>query len=257
VSRGSRQLELSHCRMIAPRTTRSPLVARSRQAVIRCWFARRPEIASLEGDGPPSALDAVRKAGVVELAQRFTEVALLHVEVAKKILQRAARGHAGEALVHVPSLSRLDIQSGGIRSWRHCAAFLALQAASLAPAQRGSRRITGGSVRCATGNQALHYQRPASASRGVPTRYHRLRPRRRRRQSSGSTHASERADRQARDARKGRATPVADGHVRTPAVPHRSDPPGAAILTAPRSGRVPGPRAGGRLCGLHGWRRRP
>jgi hypothetical protein len=44
------------------------------------------------------------------------------------------------------------------------------------------------------------------------------------------------------------------GPVRVMAGPQST---GAAILTAPRSGRVRGLRAGGGLCGLHGWRRRP
>src|SRR5688500_14294537 len=83
-------------------------------------------IMRLEGDRPPRALDALREASAVELSQRFTKVALLHVEVAQQFLHRAAGGHLGEALVHLPSLSRLDVQSGGIRSWRHGRPFWAV-----------------------------------------------------------------------------------------------------------------------------------
>jgi hypothetical protein len=105
-------------RVVRPNAARgshgASLAAWSRHPLLDRWFDHGSAIGSLEGDRPPGAPDPLREAGAVQLAQRFTEVALPHVEVAQQILHRAARRHLGEALIYLPSLLRLDIQSCGI-----------------------------------------------------------------------------------------------------------------------------------------------
>ena len=62
----------------------------------------------------------------------------------KQVLDRAPRGYGGKTLVHVSPLPRLDIQSGGVGSWRH-GAFLSGGAARRHVGNRPEGALTASS----------------------------------------------------------------------------------------------------------------
>jgi hypothetical protein len=81
------------------------------------------QFGGLERDRPPGPLDASRQTSSIEFAQGFPQFAFRDLKPVNQVLDRAPRGHGGKTFVHDSPLPRLDIQSGGVGSWRH-GAFL-------------------------------------------------------------------------------------------------------------------------------------
>jgi hypothetical protein len=136
------------CRNVA-RSTRGGSLHSKSLTCVKCALYPRGRAAGsqfggLERDRPPGPPDASRQTSGIELAQGFPQFALRDLKPVKQVLDRAPRGYGGKTLVHVSPLPRLDIQSGGVGSWRH-GAFLSGGAARRHVGNRPEGALTASS----------------------------------------------------------------------------------------------------------------